>query len=243
MEQNKTGKYFKYAIGEIILVVIGILIALQINNWNEQRKNSKQELILLKQLQTDISTNRDNVIELNERLNINKVGVDSLILRLDKKQNDLKFMLFLSQTMRKSDFNKASSGYNIMQNGKVSLISNENILKSVLNIYENDLPDIIDRQGVMNNRIDQIQNQFINKLFALASNNWNVKFNNYDVVATELFEPLDFDTLSQNIEFKNTLIQLRKLIEARLAYLKITENKLMKTIELLDSKTKLNLHD
>jgi hypothetical protein len=38
MEKNKTGKYFKYAIGEIILVVIGILIALQINNWNENRK-------------------------------------------------------------------------------------------------------------------------------------------------------------------------------------------------------------
>ena len=38
MEQNKTGKYFKYAIGEIILVVIGILIALSINNWNEAKK-------------------------------------------------------------------------------------------------------------------------------------------------------------------------------------------------------------
>ncbi|TVZ56796.1 hypothetical protein OD91_2095 [Lutibacter sp. Hel_I_33_5] len=39
LEQNKTSKYFKYAIGEIVLVVIGILIALQINNWNEYRKN------------------------------------------------------------------------------------------------------------------------------------------------------------------------------------------------------------
>ena len=38
MEKNKTGKYFKYAIGEIILVVIGILIALQFNNGNETRK-------------------------------------------------------------------------------------------------------------------------------------------------------------------------------------------------------------
>lgn len=39
VDQNKTGKYLKYAIGEIILVVIGIIIALQVNNWNESRKN------------------------------------------------------------------------------------------------------------------------------------------------------------------------------------------------------------
>ena len=37
MEINKTGKYVKYAIGEIVLVVIGILIAVNINNWNENR--------------------------------------------------------------------------------------------------------------------------------------------------------------------------------------------------------------
>ena len=41
--ENKTGKYFKYAIGEIILVVIGILIALSINNWNENRKTSNTQ--------------------------------------------------------------------------------------------------------------------------------------------------------------------------------------------------------
>ena len=39
ISKNKTGKYIKYALGEIILVVIGILIALQINNWNGNRKD------------------------------------------------------------------------------------------------------------------------------------------------------------------------------------------------------------
>jgi hypothetical protein len=39
--EGKTGKYLKYAIGEIALVVIGILIALQVNNWNEVRKDKK----------------------------------------------------------------------------------------------------------------------------------------------------------------------------------------------------------
>ena len=50
MEKNKTGKYFKYAIGEIILVVIGILIALQINNWNEFNKERESEKIILNEL-------------------------------------------------------------------------------------------------------------------------------------------------------------------------------------------------
>lgn len=53
LNEGKTSKYFKYAIGEIFLVVIGILIALQINNWNEYRKSQNQELNLVKQLLED----------------------------------------------------------------------------------------------------------------------------------------------------------------------------------------------
>ena len=48
MERNKTGKYFKYAIGEIALVVIGILIALQINDWKEAKIKVGKELEILK---------------------------------------------------------------------------------------------------------------------------------------------------------------------------------------------------
>lgn len=48
METGKTGKYLKYAIGEIILVVIGILIALSINNWNEQKKENNTATLLAK---------------------------------------------------------------------------------------------------------------------------------------------------------------------------------------------------
>jgi hypothetical protein len=56
--ENKTGKYFKYAIGEIILVVIGILIALQINNWNEHRQNRHKEATILKQIHRDFKSNK-----------------------------------------------------------------------------------------------------------------------------------------------------------------------------------------
>uniref|UniRef100_UPI001FE09E62 DUF6090 family protein n=1 Tax=Maribacter antarcticus TaxID=505250 RepID=UPI001FE09E62 len=54
MEKNKTGKYLKYAIGEIVLVVLGILIALSINNWNENRKENKFLKQVYAQIQKDL---------------------------------------------------------------------------------------------------------------------------------------------------------------------------------------------
>jgi len=54
MEKNKTGKYLKYAIGEIILVVIGILIALSINNWNETQKGKRKATTILEAVRSDM---------------------------------------------------------------------------------------------------------------------------------------------------------------------------------------------
>ncbi len=55
LEQSKIRSYFVYAIGEIVLVVIGILIALQINNWNEDRKNNKKHFDYQRSLINDIN--------------------------------------------------------------------------------------------------------------------------------------------------------------------------------------------
>lgn len=52
--ENQTGKYLKYAVGEILLVVIGILIALQINNWNEKNKQTEYQIAQLSNLRTEI---------------------------------------------------------------------------------------------------------------------------------------------------------------------------------------------
>ncbi|MCO4823047.1 MAG: hypothetical protein KC469_13335 [Flavobacteriaceae bacterium] len=74
MEKNKTGKYFKYAIGEIILIVIGILIALSINNWNEGRKKDFERIQLIQNLISDFkvtNTRIEESLSLSKKTNLN----------------------------------------------------------------------------------------------------------------------------------------------------------------------------
>ena len=61
LSENRFSKYLLYAIGEIILVMIGILLALQVNNWNNERIEQAKEQVLLKNLQVDFKNNIDNL--------------------------------------------------------------------------------------------------------------------------------------------------------------------------------------
>lgn len=85
MKKNKTAKYLRYAFGEIILVVIGILIALSINNWNENRKNHKLKVFYLKSLVNDLT---------KDTLDINRVAIwqeeeiDNLTSFIDRIYNE-----------------------------------------------------------------------------------------------------------------------------------------------------------
>ncbi|MFP4845286.1 DUF6090 family protein [Winogradskyella sp. PE311] len=78
MESGKTSKYFKYAIGEILLVVIGILIALQINNWNENRLKQEQLISVYERTLTDIE---NDVQELSVNLDY-YTGIEYIFKRV-----------------------------------------------------------------------------------------------------------------------------------------------------------------
>jgi len=61
LSQNKFSKYLLYAFGEIILVMIGILLAIQANQWNQERVQEKLEVKLLKEIQKGIQSDRNDV--------------------------------------------------------------------------------------------------------------------------------------------------------------------------------------
>ena len=72
LSENRFSKYLVYAIGEIVLVVIGILIALGINNWNQERIGDKKELDLLKSLNEDLALNISMIKKLGDQYALNE---------------------------------------------------------------------------------------------------------------------------------------------------------------------------
>ncbi len=91
LTENKFSKYLIYAIGEIVLVVIGILIALSINNWNEGRKNDLKESLLIKNIIEDL---RLDSVHINQSLNelVDQIHVvDNLIAKANDSEKILNY--------------------------------------------------------------------------------------------------------------------------------------------------------
>ncbi len=131
LSEGKTGKYLKYAIGEIILVVIGILIALSINNWNENRKETNYEQKILKELKSDFSYNKS---ELNR--NIIKATTlahnsDSLLalFNLPKDEvNPSKFFKYMRKLGGYSTYNPSNGALNnLISSGNLNIIKNDSL--------------------------------------------------------------------------------------------------------------------
>lgn len=128
--ENKMGRYLKYAIGEIILVMIGILLALQVNTWNNNREFKKEEQKILKSLLGEFKENlekfdhaykfhqsRKKGIHYSMSADLKSLSADSLISILGKVNGNYTFDPF-------------QGIYNsVINSGKIELISND-ILKS-----------------------------------------------------------------------------------------------------------------
>jgi len=132
MEKNKTGKYFKYAIGEIILVMIGILLALQVNNWNNNRIEQNEEKEVIAKLHTDFKENKkvlkDFLIEVNNQMNaqitlMNLIGASKEEL-YKHNLDSIFYISFGASEMAFAD----NTIKNIMQSGKLNILKNEKII-------------------------------------------------------------------------------------------------------------------
>ncbi|MDG1571144.1 DUF6090 family protein [Robiginitalea sp. M366] len=127
LTENRFSKYLLYAIGEIVLVVIGILIALQINEWNEARKNREFEREILEQIQANLVKDQENLTEIAHNFKRAVASSDKLLNgNWDEAQADsLKF--WLGDIVQFDRFQPLTNAYEVIKSKGLDLISNKKL--------------------------------------------------------------------------------------------------------------------
>jgi hypothetical protein len=147
LSKGNTGKYLKYAFGEIILVVIGILIALQINNWNENRKEDKIAKEYLIGINNDIIKDIEQIDEIlkEQIISISLISnIDNVFMEVfHEPEKHESFFNTLDTTQVKYLFSRGKSfrprrgTYNsLISDGKSGFIKNRNVFQLIQEIYD-----------------------------------------------------------------------------------------------------------
>ena len=141
MEKNKTGKYFKYAIGEIILVVIGILIALQINNLNERHKANIQEQEYYCLLLQNIEQDKEQILQLKTLIQKRIEASFGLIREIQKEEPETALFAkhwFPAFRQSSSAFTPNDATYSdIKSSGNLKLIKDKSITNALHLYFKN----------------------------------------------------------------------------------------------------------
>jgi len=194
MEKNKTGKYFKYAIGEIVLVVIGILIALQINNWNENRKAKEKEVELLIELKDDlIETKNDLLTDIEKAQHILATTNTVYKAIIEGQISDSNpFKLSTSYILDTAMLFPKLSAYAAIQSEGITIISNDNLRKKITDFYQLHLKRVVDAEAYLEDLNNKVLKPYLNTfssygstckdckdLYALYSTNQDTQLNLY----------------------------------------------------------------
>ena len=229
-QQVRAGKYFKYAIGEILLVVIGILIALQINNWNQDRLNQIEKKELLSKLNVEFKANKKVWIayrnEENKAMN-SSIELMKLIGASQEElaRHNLDSLLFESFPSNEIAF--ANNAVNsIVQNGRLNLFKNETI--TTLLYHWNSLSEI---RKVRYEKLDSWNNEhFLPFLLSYISFKEMDSNANYKWAGKSKVKP-NYQPLFQKVEFENLLDNSLWLHQQIIDRLKETEDLIDKIIE------------
>ncbi len=152
--ESRFSKYLIYALGEIILVVLGILIALQINNWNERRKANEKEQALLIEINREFKENR---AQLNSIIEFNKgslASCDSLLAKfpLKAERSSINYLIkYMDRSFQNFTFNPTDGTINaIINSSSFDLIKNDTLRRY-----------LISWDGVLDDYLEEEQNSKI----------------------------------------------------------------------------------
>ena len=246
-DQNRPLKYMRYAIGEIVLVVIGILIALSINNWNESRKELKQEVVILRQLKSEFESNLtqlDEKIDSKSELIASSLRLFDFIDHPEKRTKD-SIDYHLARTTPFTTFDPIIN--DMSSSGSLRLIKNER-LKELLSywttetiqvkedetswtLYRNNfyIPFLIKNYQLRTIRSVASKSNVLGKYLIEDKNDYNDKVSIGESVFTE-----DFNLLLNNADYEDHLERCYSINKFARAQSLILRRTIIEILELLE---------
>ncbi|MFD2587399.1 DUF6090 family protein [Croceitalea marina] len=226
LSENKFSKYLLYAVGEIILVVIGILIALQINNWNQKRIQQLEEQSIVKNIHIEYLQNKTSAkIRIKEaeqceaalRQLMKMIGKDEAYI---KRQNvdSLLFYAFDPPIFRPSE--NTISG--LIQSGRLELLQNKELVNSIYN-WGRTMKALTDRTTRFTAKLDNEIWPYLSERYpfkdmdAYSPLNWQEK-STLKVDKFQIFKEIEFENNTDEflywiVDNKNLMIELDLLID------------------------------
>lgn len=165
INQNKTTKYLKYAIGEIILVVIGILIALQINNWNETRKHQIAEREFFAGIKNDLKDDRTFIEFVLNRIEPKIEAFNQLNNEVERNFTDnrkdidtlLGNYLFVGQ---QTFYPISGSFQSAVAGNEINTYKNKALIRSIIKLYHSTYPRLIENGQILDERWSLISEKY-----------------------------------------------------------------------------------
>ena len=183
MQKNKFTTYLLYAFGEIVLVVAGILIALQINNWNEQRKLDKKEVKLLTELVMNLKTNEDffltNMAVEEDRIN----AINQLLGLIENFVPTDSLDVYFGKAMYREQLSISSASFDNLKNIGIDIIKDDSLKFQINQLFDVTYPMQKENTDLVSISIMNLQADFSfsNPLF--FNNYRNGDFSDKDAVA------------------------------------------------------------
>lgn len=147
IENGKMKEYLVYAVGEIILVVVGILIALQINNWNEENKNSAFEQEILKQILFNLEKDKNELeIILGNRQKA-VVAIDKVIALRPSEYDHDSVKYWLADIIQFDRFQPLTNAYEVLKSRGLHLLHDEDLRFELGTYYDDKAKSVIENIG------------------------------------------------------------------------------------------------
>ncbi|MDJ0644547.1 MAG: DUF6090 family protein [Flavobacteriaceae bacterium] len=240
LSENKFSKYLVYAIGEIVLVVIGILIALQINNWNENRKEAESERKLFANLKIDFE-NRLNELEafyISKKVAVQNIHKLNTVIAEGKSDiNESEIVEILASLVNNFTFNedfKLLEG--VFNTGLINDIKNEELKRHLIE-WPQLVEEMLEEQRIFQNDNLTKFGPLLDKYISNRRLYENFRIRNYQlpkgrsVTLKENYEGLLNDPLLENylatkeLHLKISIIDNGNLIESAKEIIRLLEEK------------------